>query len=321
MITVGSGVILGDERIGAALTSGQFQRPSLDMRASHSDIQGVIANHGVIALRVYPDLVGAIRWLVRRGDLHAVLPGVYAPPQIADNLDTRIRAVMAWDPSAVLLAETAARVSFWPTIRVPVVSCALKHHREPQRGFHFSRRQIPAELVANNAGLSFTSPALTALDLCDSLGGDAIDEALRTRATTLEHLRRALQLTAARVGNAARRRLLLDSRDEPWSAAERKFHRLLREAGITAWKANRPFTLAGSLFFIDVVFHGIKLAIEIDGRLYHTDSEVFETDRWRQNLLILDGWCVLRFTWAMIDERPAEVVAMVRAALEMLGAA
>jgi very-short-patch-repair endonuclease len=157
--------------------------------------------------------------------------------------------------------------------------------------------------------------------LCDSLGGDAIDEALRARATTLRHLHRALDLTRARVGNPERRRLLLDSKDEPWSAPERKFHRLLRAAGITAWKANRPLVIGGSLFFIDVAFRHVKLAIEIDGRLYHNDSEVFETDRWRQNLLILDGWCVLRFTRAMIDDRPEEVISMVRNALQMLGAA
>jgi Protein of unknown function (DUF559) len=156
----------------------------------------------------------------------------------------------------------------------------------------FSRRQLPAELVVRRAGLRFTSPALTALDLCDSLGGDAIDEALRARATTLRHLHRALDLTRARIGNPERRRLLIDSKDEPWSAPERKFHRLLRAAGITAWKANRPLVIGGSLFFIDVAFRHVKLAIEIDGRLYHNDSEVFETDRWRQNLLILDGWCV-----------------------------
>jgi very-short-patch-repair endonuclease len=113
---------------------------------------------------------------------------------------------------------------------------------------------------------------------------------------------------------------LLDSKDEPWSAAERKFHRLLRDAVITAEKANQLVVLGGSLFFLDVVFRGIRLAAELDGRLYHSGSEVFETDRWRQNLLVLDGWCVLRFTSAMIDER-VEVMAMVREALEMLGAA
>jgi len=35
--------------------------------------------------------------------------------------------------------------------------------------------------------------------------------------------------------------------------------------------------------------------------------------------LILDGWCVLRFTSVMIDERPTDVIVMVREALEMLG--
>lgn len=43
------------------------------------------------------------------------------------------------------------------------------------------------------------------------------------------------------------------------------------------WKANRPLLIGGSLFFIDVAFRHIKLAIEIDGRLYHNDSEVFES--------------------------------------------
>jgi very-short-patch-repair endonuclease len=291
------------------------------VRAFHLDIQTVLAQDGVITLRQHPELTGAIRWLVRRGDLQTVMPGVYAPPHTANSIDTRMRAVMAWDPNAVLIEAAAARVSFWPTIRVPAITCALKHHRQPQDGFRFSRRQVPAELVVTRAGLRFTSPALTALDLCDSLGADAIDEALRARATTLKHLHRALDLTKARVGNAERRRLLLDSKDEPWSGAERKFHRLLRAAGITAWKANRPFALGGSLFLIDVAFRHIKLAIEIDGRLYHNDTEVFETDRWRQNLLVLDGWCVLRFTRAMIDDRPEEVIAMVREALGMLGAA
>jgi very-short-patch-repair endonuclease len=291
------------------------------VKTSHLDIQAMLAQDGVITLRQHPELAGAIRWLARRGDLQTVLPGVYAPPHTATAIDTRIRALMAWDPNTVLVEGAAARVSFWPTIRVPLITCALKHHRQAQDGFRFSRRQLPAELVVRRAGLRFTSPALTALDLCDSLGGDAIDEALRARATTLRHLHRALDLTRARVGNPERRRLLLDSKDEPWSAPERKFHRLLRAAGITAWKANRPLVIGGSLFFIDVAFRHVKLAIEIDGRLYHNDSEVFETDRWRQNLLILDGWCVLRFTRAMIDDRPEQVISMVRNALQMLGAA
>jgi hypothetical protein len=63
---------------------------------------------------------------------------------------------------------------------------------------------------------------------------------LRTRATTLAHLQRAMELTTARVGNPTRRQLLLDSRSEPWSEAERSLHRLLRAAGITG-----PSNLSG----------------------------------------------------------------------------
>jgi hypothetical protein len=156
-------------------------------------------------MRDHPDLVGPIRWLVRRGDLHVVLPGVYAPRLEVDTFGTRIRALRAWDPNAVLVAAAAARVSFWPTIRVPIVTCALEHHRRPQRGFHFSRRRVPAELVMSRAGLRYTSPALTALDLCESHGGDAIDEALRAPATTLKdlHGRSNCQAPASETPNGA----------------------------------------------------------------------------------------------------------------------
>ena len=96
-------VILGDESIAPALTSGLFLRPSLSVKTSHFDIQAVLAREGVIALRHHPDLVGPIRWLVRRGDLHPVLPGVSAPRLDVDTFDTRISALMAWEPNAILV--------------------------------------------------------------------------------------------------------------------------------------------------------------------------------------------------------------------------
>ena len=291
------------------------------MRAFHEDIQQVLATDGVIVRREHPKLVGTIERLVRNGDLRAVLPGVYAEPRVCDSSRTRIQAVMRWDPDAILIGAAAAWVSFWPEIRVSCITCSLKHHRQPQPGYEFTRRQIPAELVVNRGVLRYTAPALTALDLCGAMEGDAIDQALRSRATTLAQLHRAIELTAARVGNPIRRQLLLDSREEPWSKAERLFHQLLRDAGITGWKANRPVVIDGSTVYVDVIFRRLKLAIEIDGRLYHTGTEVFESDRWRQNLLVLNGWCVLRFTWTMIEDHPEKVLAMVRDAIKMLTAA
>jgi very-short-patch-repair endonuclease len=290
------------------------------VRTTFHEIQRLLAAEGVIARRDHPELDTTLRYLLRRGDLARVLPGVYAAADRAASQPTRVRALCRFDPDATLVGAVAARISFWPDLRVDVIECAVRHRRAPQAGYCFTRRHIPPELVVHRSGLRCTSPALTALDLCATVGGDAIDQALRTRATTLGHLHQAMELTAARVGNRTRRQLLLDSRDEPWSKAERSFHRLLRKAGITGWRANQPVVLNGSTFYLDVMFRKLKLLIEIDGRGHHTGAEVFETDRWRQNLLILDGWCVLRFTWTMIEEHPEQVLAMVREAIEMLAA-
>ena len=283
-----------------------------------SDIQQLLTTQGIIVRRQHPELDTSVAYLARKGELKRLLPGIYAPAASASMPLIRMHALMAYDANAVLTEAAAASVSFWPTIAVGPVTCAVAHHRSAQRGYQFSRRSIPAELIVERGGLRYTAPALTALDLCISVGGDGIDQALRSRRTTLQHLHRAMELTAARVGNRTKRELLLDSRDEPWSAAERRMHRLLRSAGITGWKANQPVTVDGSTYYLDVLFRDMRLLIEIDGREHHIGKEVFETDRWRQNLLVLDGWCVLRFTWAMLEERPDEVVAMVRAALAML---
>jgi very-short-patch-repair endonuclease len=42
---------------------------------------------------------------------------------------------------------------------------------------------------------------------------------------------------------------------------------------------------------------------------------VFESDRLRQNALLLAGWLVLRFTWQMLTEDPDYVVRTTRQAL------
>ncbi len=80
-------------------------------------------------------------------------------------------------------------------------------------------------------------------------------------------------------------------------------------------KPNLPLFLEGCLYYIDIAFPHLKLAIEIDGRLHEEDEDLFESDRWRQNALVADGWRVLRFTWRMLNEHPEVVVAAIRQAL------
>jgi hypothetical protein len=76
------------------------------VRASHEDIQQVLATDGVIVRREYPRLVGTFERLVRNGDLRALFPGVHAEPRACGSNRTRIQAVMRWDPDAILIGAS-----------------------------------------------------------------------------------------------------------------------------------------------------------------------------------------------------------------------
>jgi very-short-patch-repair endonuclease len=244
-------------------------------------------------------------WLVRTQRLTTLLPGVYAPARLASDPMVKIRAAMLWAPDAVLTGPAAAMVSYWPQLKVPVITLALgRQTRTHPAGYQLTRASIPPELVEERRGVRYTTPALTALDLCEVCEGDGIDTVLRTRAATLAEMHRAMELTRGRAGNRTRRTLLLDSRDEPWSKAERVTHRLLRGAGIVGWKSNFEIPSAKGSYFLDVAFERERVALEIDGRLHEEDGDLFESDRWRQNFVVLQDWRVLRFTWNMVDHHP-----------------
>lgn len=58
-----------------------------------------------------------------------------------------------------------------------------------------------------------------------------------------------------------------------------------------------------------------RVVIELDGLATHGTARALRADLARQNFLVLQGWTVLRFTWADVLESPDLVVAAVREAL------
>jgi very-short-patch-repair endonuclease len=100
------------------------------------------------------------------------------------------------------------------------------------------------------------------------------------------------------------------------SAAERLLIEEVRAAGLTGWAANYPVRVGSVVIAVaDLAFPRLKLAIEVDGRAWHTSAERFQLDRTRQNRLVNAGWLVLRFTWDDLANRPRYVIATLRAAL------
>ena len=161
-------------------------------------------------------------------------------------------------------------------------------------------------------GLRVTAAPLTVIEAAvRSRGGAKImDRALQNN-IELRELWRAHLRNKGRYGSPAARILLQAADSGAHSAAERLFIRLLEQAGITGWRTNYP--VGG--YVIDVAFLAAKVAVEIDGLAFHSESEDFHRDRLRQNAITLLGWQVLRFTWLDLREYPDRVISVLRAAI------
>lgn len=245
---------------------------------------------------------GAVRAGLRNGTLTRILPGIHGA-----ELDpvTLCRAITRADPDAIVLGLGARWLGWRPDLppdRLVVAS------RRRLRSSHVTtvERTIPLEFVRENELVRFTTPEFTAVDLIPELGAEVVDDVLRAAGErhsgqALELMWGALAAMPGRRGNRYRRMILHDSRDRPWSAAERRVHRLLREAGIGGWRTNHPVQTAGGRYLVDLAFPAARVAVEVDGWQFHRSFEAFTRDRTRSNDLQVAGWIVLRVTWAQID--------------------
>lgn len=266
---------------------------------------------GVIVRADHPQLVHRLDHALKTGTLVPLFQGVYTRPDLAGDAGVKALALMRADPAAVVTGQAARHLIYPGTVAPAVVSAASARLR-PRAGFAIERRHVPDCLVVRRHGVRVTSPALTALDLALPEGA-SIDDALR-RGVTLEDLWAALRMCPHRDGNRERRRLLAESRDQPWSPAERVAHRALREAGLTGWRTNLRVELSPTAAaYIDVAFRALRLGLEIDGWEHHSSRAAFTRDRRRDRALAQRNWTVTRFTAAEVLDDPDGFVAEVRA--------
>ena len=165
-------------------------------------------------------------------------------------------------------------------------------------------------------GLVVTTRPRTVVDclllLPEMDGRTLLDRALQQRWLTLDELVLRTQLHASRHGAPKLRKHVTVASYGVRSEAERLLRRLLLSAGITGWRADYPLAGVGVL---DFAFPDVRLAIEVDGRAWHSAGDRFQRDRTRQNLAVAAGWTVLRFTWEDLTRRPDEVIATIRSTL------
>ena len=257
----------------------------------------------------------AIDRRVRTGHWRRCALGVYFVDDRPFSDSARIRAaVWSYGRSAAASGLAAAwwlgLTKFAPD--VVEVTVPRNSHGRSRTGCRVRRRNLkPADLIEHN-GLQVTALPLTVVEAAVRRGGGPIlmDNALQ-RHTELRQLWAAHLRNKGRYGSPAARLLLQAAGDGTRSEAERLFKRLLNRAGIAGWKVNE--VVVG--YEVDFLFRDAKVVVEIDGYAFHSDAEVFQRDRNKQNALALAGYQVFRFTWLDLTEYPDRVLAEIERAI------
>lgn len=227
---------------------------------------------------------------------------------------------LTW-PAAVISHGLAGALWGFP-IGVPTSGTATVEPGTKVTGHRLTalRRALPPGHVTRLGPLRVTTRSRTATDLLAELPwADARN--LFAWLSTRGLLGRAEleRWTAGRTGLAGTpqlRRLLAVSAGGSLSAAEDRFHAVLRGAGITGWQANARVVVNGRVIAVaDVLFPAARVVVEVDGWSTHSGRAAFQRDRSTQNALVSAGYLVLRFTWADLTTRPDHVVRTVRRAL------
>jgi hypothetical protein len=243
-----------------------------------------------------------------------------------ETFQARVVAGVSSVPGAAAGFEAAARMQGMPGVdwAEPVIVVPRgSNHRVAGVTVRESNDLLGRD-VRRRWGIDVTTPERTVCDLGRVLGDGAlltvVDDQLRRHQATLDRMYGVFYRYArrGRPGVTRLRRVL--ERFEPGfvvpeSVLERRTLELLRAAEIPLPDGQVPLTFWDDLVGrVDFAYVEERIVIEVDGRRFH-GPEVFESDRERDNAAGLAGWRVLRFTWAMVTERPEYVVAVVTAAL------
>lgn len=271
-----------------------------------------------------------ITYLARRGEIVRVRRGIYrrpdTPPSWEQNL---LAACLAADGVA---SHRSARRLWLPeppgghadNEPIEITVPRRRSSRLPGATVH---RSVDLSRVActTQRRIPVTTPMRMLLDLGAVAGHDdvtaALDELVVSGIVALEAVARELEAHArsGRSGTGPLRKALAawpiegGKTDSP---PELAFLRLCRAAELPLPEPQHWVVANGVRRRVDFAYPGRRIAVEIDGYRFHTGREVFQDDRWRQNILVRDGWQVLRFTWHDVIRRPDYVAATVQGLLD-----
>jgi len=271
------------------------------MAATLSDL--LDAQGGVVTTAQLDDLTAdrAHRRSLQRS-LRRVLHRAYARREDDRALLSAYAAVLVV-PEVVLRGRSALQVLEVDVLRRPArlevyVPPTADASDWPELAVRRTTLEAPEQLRV--AGLPITSPARTAVDLARELppadGLAVLDAVLHAALCGRDDLVAAL-VPGARGVRRARTLIVLASHLAE-SPQESRLRWWLLAAGLPAPVPQYAIRDGHGVLLarVDLAYPEVRLAIEYDGVVFHTDARALARDRERLNALTAAGWSVLRFT-------------------------
>jgi len=286
--------------------------------------------HGVVSTRDARSLKiskGRVQRLVALGVLERAAPGALRIRGSPETWRQRlVIATLSAGPGCVVSHRAAAALhgfDRFPPGPVEVLVDRPHRSRDPLVRVHSSRRLDPVDRTIVD-GIPVTTPERTLIDLAATVGRnrleEAIDSGVRDRILDTEVLRTRIGALRKRGRGGIRKieGLIGDTTQRrPTTVLERRFLRHVERAGLPHPACQVPVRRPdGSLAFVDFMFPGSNLAIEVDGHGSHATRRQRRHDNERANDLVLCADLrVLRFTYEQVVGDPETVVADCRRAL------
>lgn len=284
--------------------------------------------HGLVTRRQLLELGLSTRAIERglaRGALVSVRPGVYSLPGVKPTQDQAWLAAVLAARAEVVLSHGSAAASwglrgFGVPDRIDLLTTGHRP-RLPGTRFH-STVSLPDVDRTVLRGVPITTSARTLVDACGLVSFHrferAVDDALRRGVVHLPTL--VWTFEAIPISGRRRRRPMervlaerVPGYNSGGSDAELDVMKILRDAGVSPLPIQQyRLVVEGRTYRIDFAWPETKIALEFDGREYHTRVSEFHADQERIRRIQRADWT----RWPLTDRTSRNEII----ALGMLGA-
>lgn len=221
-------------------------------------------------------------------------------------------------PHGVVSHESAARLHRMRHVPDAAVVLTVPHSTHRPRSVRIHQSTMLDDQIVSLDGLPVTTIPRTLFDLAGVLRRDRYrrvldSELARARVGLPELIEVADRLCRSGRRGSARFRSELIARSDGLivddSELERRFVALVTGRGIAPFDTQvRHYFRERLIGRVDFSWRAQLLIVELDGRRGHAQLTDFELDRRRDQLAVMNGWTVVRFTWTQVTERPDEVL-------------